>query len=72
MATTRTVSARLKYITAIMRALALSQSRRDVPFQIDCKTVGFFLKISKEFGKAWRMCLTRANRGRFCMSMRDR
>ena len=22
---------------------------------IDCKTVGFFLKISKEIGKAWRL-----------------
>ena len=21
---------------------------------VDCKTVGFFLKISKEIGKAWR------------------
>ena len=27
---------------------------------IDCKTVGFFLKISKEIGKAWRKSLTRA------------
>ena len=24
------------------------------PFLLDCKTVGFFLKISKEIGKAWR------------------
>ena len=31
-----------------------------VVFKLDCKTVGFFLKISKEIGKAWRMCLTRA------------
>ena len=29
---------------------------------IDCKTVGFFLKISKEIGKAWRESLTRAKR----------
>ena len=29
---------------------------------IDCKTVGFFLKISKEIGKAWRKSLTRAKR----------
>ena len=29
---------------------------------IDCKTVGFFLKISKEIGKAWRMSFTRAKR----------
>ena len=29
---------------------------------LDCKTVGFFLKISKETGKAWRKSLTRAKR----------
>ena len=29
---------------------------------VDCKTVGFFLKISKEIGKAWRKRLTRAKR----------
>ena len=29
---------------------------------IDCKTVGFFLKISKEIGKAWRKSLKRASR----------
>ena len=27
---------------------------------VDCKTVGFFLKISKEIVKAWRKSLTRA------------
>ena len=27
---------------------------------LDCKTVGFFLKISNEIGKAWRKSLTRA------------
>ena len=26
--------------------------------KLDCKTVGFFLKISKEIGKAWRKSLT--------------
>ena len=26
---------------------------------LDCKTVGFFLKISKEIGKVWRKSLTR-------------
>ena len=31
-------------------------------WKINCKTVGFFLKISKEFGKAWRMSLQRAKR----------
>ena len=30
--------------------------------KIDCKTVGFFLKISKEIGKAWRTSLTRVKR----------
>ena len=29
---------------------------------LDCKTVGFFLKLSKEIGKAWRKSVTRANR----------
>ena len=29
---------------------------------IDCKTVGFFLKISKEIGKAWRKSLKREAR----------
>ena len=29
---------------------------------VDCKTVGFFLKIIKEIGKAWRKSLTRATR----------
>ena len=28
--------------------------------ELDCKTVGFFLKISKEIGKAWRKSLARA------------
>ena len=28
---------------------------------VDRKTVGFFLKISKEIGKAWRKSLTRAS-----------
>ena len=29
---------------------------------LDCKTVGFFLKISKEIGKAWRKSLACAKR----------
>ena len=29
---------------------------------VDCKTVGFFLKISKEIGNAWRKSLMRSNR----------
>ena len=32
---------------------------RRVGFSLDCKTVGFFLKISKEIVKAWRKSLTR-------------
>ena len=31
-------------------------------FCLDCKTVFFFLKISKEIGKAWRKSLTHAKR----------
>ena len=30
--------------------------------EVDCKTVGFFLKISKEIGKVWRKSLTHAKR----------
>ena len=30
---------------------------------LDCKTVGFFLKLSKQIGNAWRKSLTRAKRG---------
>ena len=33
-----------------------------VKCKLDCKTVGFFLKISKEIGKAWYKSLTRAKR----------
>ena len=29
---------------------------------LGCKRVGFFLKISKEIGKAWRKSLTREKR----------
>ena len=39
-----------------MRACDGTQSK------LDCKTVGFFLKISKEIGKAWRKSLTRTKR----------
>ena len=30
--------------------------------KLDCKTVGFFLKISKDIGEAWRKSLRRAKR----------
>ena len=37
----------------------------DIISYLDCKTVGFFfLKISKEIGKAWRKSLTRAKPAR--------
>ena len=36
---------------------------------LDFKTVGFFLKISKEIGKAWRKSLTRAKRVRRIFSV---
>ena len=39
-----------------MRASDGTQSK------LDCKTVAFFLKISKEIGKAWRKSLTRTKR----------
>ena len=39
--------------------MKLSASVRE---KVDCKTVGFFLKISKEIGKVWRKSLTRAKR----------
>ena len=37
---------------------------------IDCKTVGFFLKISQEIGKAWRKSLTRAKRASLGLTAR--
>ena len=35
---------------------------------MDCKTVGFFLKISKEIGKAWRksLCARASHTHRAC------
>ena len=41
----------------------IKNSRSRIP--VDCKTVGFFLKISKEIGKAWHKSLTRAKRASF-------
>ena len=40
----------------IIKALELS---RFISASLDCKTVGFFLKITKEIDKAWRKSLTR-------------
>ena len=42
--------------------VVIKPSVKYVPEMLDCKTVGFFLKISKEIGKAWRKSLTRAKR----------
>ena len=41
------------------------------PARLDCKTVGFFLKISKEFGKAWRRSLFSASFQTFCWTARS-
>ena len=38
--------------------------------KLDCKTVGFFLKISKEIGKAWHRSLTREAREPCCFQPR--
>ena len=38
---------------------------------VDCKTVGFFLKISKEIGKGWRKSLTRAKRASLTRPTRE-
>ena len=50
-AVARTLSVTTK--TKVLDCKALSS--------LDCKTVGFFLKISQDIGKAWRMSLTRAS-----------
>ena len=39
-----------------------SSIKKIVASILDCKTVGFFLKISKEIGKAWRKSLAREAR----------
>ena len=48
------------------RAPTTTPSRRSTDARcrppLECKTVGFFLKISKEIGKAWRKSPARANR----------
>ena len=41
-------------------------------FTLDYKTVGFFLKISKEIGKAWRKSLTRAKRASRACEAREK
>ena len=38
---------------------------------LDCQTVGFFLKISQEIGKAWRKSLTRAKRASLFSLVQD-
>ena len=37
---------------------SLNENPWDLAEKVDCKTVGFFLKISKEIGKVWRKSLT--------------
>ena len=39
---------------------------------LDCKTVGFFLKISKEIGKAWRKSLTHAKHASLAREAREK
>ena len=36
----------------------LNENPWDLAGKVDCKTVGFFLKISKEIGEVWRKSLT--------------
>ena len=36
----------------------LNENPWDLAQKVDCKTVGFFLKISKEIGEVWRKSLT--------------
>ena len=36
----------------------LKENPWDLAEKVDCKTVGFFLKISKEIGKVWHKSLT--------------
>ena len=48
------------------RIIRLSQREkvrvRKMFFPVDCKTIGLFLKVSKEIGKAWRKSLKREAR----------
>ena len=44
---------------ALLPGILISE-KSDTGFNLDCKTVGFFRKISKEIGKPWRKSLTRA------------
>ena len=43
-----------------------------IVFPLDCKTVGFFLKISKEIGDAWRKSLMCANLARRACEAREK
>ena len=57
---TLSVLRRLKHLALFHVRKHLAESL--VLSKVDCKTVGFFLKISKEIGNAWRKSLMRANR----------
>ena len=53
--------------TLLRNIFQASSSEED--WRLDCKTVGFFLKISKEIGKARRRSLTRAKRASLTLAV---
>ena len=50
------------YAGGSVARLRLGSCKGDKRRRLDCKTVGLFLKISKEIGKAWCKSLMRAKR----------
>ena len=48
-------------LSIVLNRLQMEELVNAVEQEVDCKTVGFFLKISKEIGEAWRKSLTRAS-----------
>ena len=50
------------FTETVLKAIVGHLNNKSPRKALDCKTVGFFLKISKEIGKAWRTSLTRAKR----------
>ena len=49
-------------LSIVLNRLQMEELFNAVEQEVDCKVVGFFLKISKVIGKAWRKSLTRARR----------
>ena len=49
-----------------------SGCKTHLKIKVDCKTVGFFLQISKEVGNAWRKSLMRANRASLTCEAREK